>query len=90
VIDNKIMRHPNGNPIMRPKLTHGTVHSEDKLRLFYKWLKKIYKDPSVDTDTVLGSVAAMLRKQYHEEQKASLAAAQAAEERKLKESLTKT
>ena len=82
VIDNKIIRNDDGTTVMIPSLTYGTVHSEDRLRLFYRWLKKIYKDPRVDTDTVLGSVAGMLRKQYHDEQKASLAKAEAAEEAK--------
>ena len=77
------MRNADGTTVMIPSQTYGTVHSEDRLRLFYRWLKKIYKNPRVDTDTVLGSVAAMLRKQYHDEQKESLAKAEAAEEAKL-------
>ena len=82
VIENKIMRNADGTTVMIPSQTYGTVHSEDRLRLFYRWLKKIYKNPRVDTDTVLGSVAAMLRKQYHDEQKEALAKAEAAEEAK--------
>ena len=72
VIDNKILRDPDGMPMMKPTLVGGTVHSLWKWKLFYKWLKKIYKDKNVDTDTVLADTATMMRKQWHADQKEAL------------------
>lgn len=73
IIDNKIMRDPDGQTLMKPKLNPGTVHSEDKHRLFYQFLKRLYKNDRYAYDQALTHVAVELRKEYHKKQAKELA-----------------
>lgn len=51
--DGKMMRGPDGKPFMRPVKVPGTIHCQWKLRLFTKYLKKLYKKGDANAKTIV-------------------------------------
>lgn len=51
--DGKILRDPDGIQLLRPTKTPGTITHKWKYKVFYKWLKKMWKQGDKTSQEIL-------------------------------------